>query len=156
ALNAELQLDSTKTTAAEACAVLRARIETALARGVMVRTSTGPLCTTDLGVLTQCEAPCLAGSGCDVRTQCAAGDLASGCNGTCNATCSVVSPGFTCVGLCAGACTGSLPVACPGECDGTCDAPSYDGVCDVGCSSGFSGTCDGTCTGMCDGTNVAG
>jgi hypothetical protein len=156
-LNAQLMLDTSKTTAADACAVLHTYISGDLDAGVMLTlTVSPPSCQADLSVQGSCEAQCKASANCDVSANCTGGDVVVGCNGTCSAQCDVTAPSFMCSGTCKGECTASAAVSCTGECTGTCTAPMWTGSCDAGCSASFTGTCGGNCTGTCDGTSMSG
>jgi hypothetical protein len=152
-MNASLGLDTSKTTAKDACAVLQARVQMAAAAGVTVQTDIAFNCTADVKAQASCEGTCNASAMCDVKAQCEPGKLVVDCAGTCDATCDVQAPSFACSGMCQGTCTATAAVACMGSCEGTCDAPTFDGTCDAGCTANFSGTCGGMCMGTCDGVN---
>ena len=155
-MNADLGLDTTKTTASEACSVLKARVDSAVAAGVTVSAQIVFNCTADVKVQADCEAQCNASLKCDVKAQCEPGKLVVACRGTCDASCEVQKPDFMCNGSCSGTCTATAAVQCLGTCEGSCTAPMWTGSCDVGCSANFSGTCGGMCNGMCDGMNSTG
>jgi hypothetical protein len=155
-MNADLGLDTSKTTAGDACAVLNARIKEAAAKGVTVTANIAFNCTADVKAQADCEGSCNATASCDVRAKCDPAKLVVACMGTCSAQCDVQAPSFMCNGTCKGSCKGTAAVACSGTCEGSCDAPSFEGTCDAGCTAMFSGTCDGMCMGMCDAMNSTG
>lgn len=156
-INKDLGLDTSKTTASDACGVLNAKIKADLAAGVtLTLTVSPPACEADISLQASCEADCQASASCDVTAHCTGGDVVVGCNGTCSAQCDVKAPSFMCSGTCKGECTATAAVACTGECTGSCTAPMWTGTCDAGCSASFSGTCGGMCNGTCDGTSMTG
>jgi hypothetical protein len=156
-INSDLGLDTSKTTASDACGVLNAKIQTDLMAGVtLTLTVSPPACQADIGVQASCEADCQASASCDVKANCTGGDVVVGCNGSCSAQCDVTAPSFACMGSCKGSCTATAAVQCMGECSGSCTAPMWTGTCDAGCTASFTGTCGGNCTGMCDGSSMTG
>jgi len=58
AMNADLMLDTSKTTAAEACAVLKTRVDAAAAKGVTVTVSIEASCSADVHAEASCEGDC--------------------------------------------------------------------------------------------------
>jgi hypothetical protein len=157
AINGDVGLDTTRTTAADACGVLNTYIQADLQKGItLTLTVSPPECEADLSVQASCEADCQASASCDVTAHCEAGKLVVGCNGTCSAECDVTAPSVACMGSCQGSCTATAAVSCMGECSGSCTAPMWTGTCDAGCSASFSGSCGGNCTGMCDGSSMSG
>src|SRR5262249_25434267 len=66
AMNAELGLDTTKTTAADACALLHAKVNAIAAAGGTVTVTVTPNCTIDLAAQASCEGKCSANASCDV------------------------------------------------------------------------------------------
>ena len=156
-INGDLMLDTSKTTAADACAVLNTYIKADLAAGVTINLVVSPpSCQADVSVQGSCEAQCNASASCDVKANCMGGEVVVSCQGTCSAQCDVTQPSFMCNGSCKGECSAMAAVQCMGECSGSCDAPMWTGTCDAGCSATFSGTCGGMCMGMCDGKNSTG
>ena len=158
AVDTELKLDITgKSTAAELCGVLNARIQSALAKGVTMSLSVEGSCQVNASVEADCQASCTVSGGCDITASCEPGKLVVDCAGTCDAQCDVTAPSVDCQGQCTGTCDGgSVAVACEGTCEGTCTAPKWTGTCETGCSVNFSGSCQGSCDGTCDGTTVKG
>src|SRR5215216_7667947 len=156
AINADLGEDASKTTAAEACGVLKKRINAAAKAGVKVEARIDFNCRADLNVEANCEAECQVEADCDVQAKCTGGEVVVECNGTCSGQCDVTAPSVECSGTCEGACSADIQARCMGECEGTCTAPKFDGTCDAGCTAGFEGSCAGTCEGKCDGMNASG
>ena len=165
AMNADLKLDTTKTTAAEACGILKARVDAAAMKGVTVTVSIEASCSADVHAQASCEGSCNASASCDVKAKCEPGKVVVECNGSCDAQCDVQAPSFDCTGTCEGTCTATAAVACTGQCEGTCDAPKFDGTCDVGarrCSPEPVAACARVnatarkrwvrCNGKCEGT----
>ncbi len=139
-INADLGLDTSKTTAQDACNVLGAYIHTDLsANGVTIAVSFAADCEASASVQASCQASCAASASCDVSANCTGGDVVGSCSGTCGAQCDVTAPSFACNGTCKGECTATAAVSCSGECTGTCDAPSWSGSCSAGCTANFSG-----------------
>jgi len=155
AINADLGLDSSKNTASEACAVLNARVKSALATGVTVTLDVKSECHADVSIQGDCQANCKLPN-CDIKAQCEPGKLVVACNGACTGSCDVQAPSAACTGTCSGKCTADVAVACSGSCTGDCSDLAWNGTCDAGCSAQFSGTCGGTCMGTCDGMNSTG
>lgn len=156
AINGELGLDTTKTTAADACAILHAKVQAIAAAGGTVTVTVTPNCTVDLAAQASCEGKCSANASCDVTAHCTGGEVVVQCNGGCSGQCDVTKPDFACMGSCEGTCTSDLMVSCMGTCEGSCTAPTFEGTCDVGCTAMFEGKCGGMCNGMCDGTATTG
>jgi hypothetical protein len=157
-MNADLGLDTSKTTASDACGVLEAHINTDVTNGVTISVTVDPgACEVDLNAQAKCEASCSASASCDVNANCTGGEVVVDCNGSCSGQCDVTAPSFVCMGTCKGECTASAGVSCSGECTGTCDAPTWSGYCDAGCTDvNFVGQCGGTCMGTCMGTTTNG
>src|SRR5688572_30549938 len=86
-MNADLGLDTSKTTAADACGVLNARIKTAAAAGVTVTANIAFNCTADVRAQADCEGSCNASVSCDVEAKCEPGKLVVACMGMCSAQC---------------------------------------------------------------------
>jgi hypothetical protein len=150
-INKDLKLDTSKTTASDACGVLKAYIAAEKATLTIVLTVQPPVCEADLSVEADCQAQCTVAANCDVKASCQPGQLVVDCSGTCDAECDVTAPSFQCMGVCKGECTAGAAVMCQGECSGTCDA-ACNGTCDGKNSTGMcQGTCVGTCGGMCTG-----
>lgn len=156
AINADLGLDTSKTTAADACAVLNQRVKLAAQQGVVITPKFEFNCHVDLDAQAKCEGSCQASADCDVMASCRGGDVVVECDGQCSGRCDVTAPDVDCHGSCQGTCSANIEGSCMGECTGTCDAPSFDGTCDAGCSAGFNGTCEGSCKGTCDGNQSEG
>lgn len=155
AINADVGEDSSKTTAAEACAVLNARVKSALDKGVKVTLSVQSECHADVNVEADCQAKCKLPN-CDIEAQCEPGKVVVECNGACDGSCDVTAPSVDCMGTCSGKCTADVAVACTGSCTGDCSDLAWNGSCDAGCTAQFSGTCGGTCMGKCDGKDSSG
>jgi len=156
-INADLGLDTSKTTAKDACGVLNAYIQADVQKGItLTLTVSPPSCKADVVLQANCEATCQASATCDVKANCTGGEVVVDCKGTCDAQCDVTEPSFMCNGTCKGECSASAAVQCMGECTGSCSAPMWTGTCDAGCTANFSGTCGGMCMGMCDGMNSTG
>ena len=156
AINADLGLDTSKTTAAEACGILKDRIDAAAKNGVTVQATIDFNCRADISVQANCEGKCQVDADCDIQAKCTGGEVVVECNGMCSGQCDVTAPSAECHGSCQGSCTADIQASCMGECQGSCTGPKFDGTCDVGCTAGFDGTCDGTCAGMCDGKSSSG
>ena len=154
AINTEIGEDATKTTAADACGILGARIKKAKADKFVV-TATGG-CQVDASIQARCDADCYVAAKCDVKAKCEPGKLVVECNGECSGSCDVRAPSFACSGKCEGTCTADIDAVCSAECSGSCTAPSWTGTCDVGCEASFVGQCGGNCTGKCDGSTASG
>ena len=152
AINADLGLDASKTTAQDACAVLNAHIKSA---NVTVNLDVKSECHADVSIQGDCQAKCKLPS-CDIKAQCEPGKLVVACNGECSGACDVQAPSATCTGTCSGKCTADVAVSCSGSCTGECSDLAWSGTCDAGCTADFSGTCGGTCTGTCDGNQSSG
>lgn len=151
-INADLGEDTSKKTAAEACAVVNARINKAHAT---VTLDVKSECHADVSVQGECQADCNLPN-CDVRAKCEPGKLVVACNGSCSGECDVQAPSVACTGTCSGKCTADVAVQCSGSCTGDCSDLAWNGTCDAGCEADFSGTCGGTCTGKCDGKDSTG
>ncbi|HUQ51989.1 MAG TPA: hypothetical protein VM692_07190, partial [Gammaproteobacteria bacterium] len=156
AINGDLGLDTSKTTAEQACGVLKQRIDAAAKAGVTVEAQIEFNCHADVSVQADCEASCQVEASCDVKAQCTGGEVVVECNGMCSGQCDVSAPSVECHGSCQGDCSADVSAMCAGECEGTCSAPRFDGTCDAGCSANFSGSCEGTCAGKCDGKDASG
>lgn len=156
AINRDLGLPSNRATAAEACALLRQRVQQAFDEGIAVEAEVGFNCSADIALQAQCELDCQVAAGCDLEASCRGGDVVVECNGVCSAECEVAAPDFECQGTCEGTCTASVAASCSGECRGQCTAPRFDGTCDAGCSADFEGSCLGACNGTCDGAAADG
>jgi hypothetical protein len=156
-MNADLGLDTSKTTASDACKVLNTYIQQDLQSGnVTVSLSVLADCQADLSAQASCDATCNAQASCDVTANCTGGDIEVACNGVCHGQCDVTQPSFACTGTCKGECTASAAVTCTGECTGSCTDLTWKGTCDAGCTASFSGTCGGNCNGTCNGTTMNG
>ncbi len=155
AINKDVGEDSSKTTAAEACAVLNARVKKALDKGVTVSLDVQSECHADVKVEADCQANCKLPN-CDIEAKCEPGKVVVECNGGCSGTCDVTAPSVDCMGTCSGKCTADVAVACSGSCTGDCSDLAWSGSCDAGCTAEFSGTCGGTCMGKCDGMDSSG
>src|SRR5258708_2224731 len=116
AMNADLHLDTSKTTAAEACGVLKARIDQAAQAGGVVTMEISANCSVDVNAQASCDAACDAKANCDVMASCTGGQFVVACMGSCSGTCDVTAPSFDCTGTCEGTCTASAAVACSGSC----------------------------------------
>jgi hypothetical protein len=152
AINRDLGEDTSKTSAADACAVVNARINRAHAT---VTLDVKSECHADVSVQGDCQAKCKLPN-CDIKAQCEPGKLVVACNGECSGKCDVEAPSATCTGTCSGKCTADVAVTCNGSCTGDCSDLAWSGTCDAGCSAQFSGTCGGTCMGTCDGNESSG
>src|SRR6478736_5484667 len=152
AINGDLGEDTTKTTAAEACAVVNTRINKAHATVTLEVKSD---CHADVSVQGDCQAKCKLPD-CDIKAKCEAGKLVVECNGECSGECDVQAPSATCTGTCSGKCTADVAVKCAGSCTGDCSDLAWNGTCDAGCTADFSGTCGGNCMGKCDGKDSSG
>src|SRR6187551_124083 len=128
AINADLGEDTSKNTAAEACAVLNARVKKALNAGAQLTLAVKSECHADVSVQGDCQAKCKLPS-CDIEAQCEPGKLSVACNGKCEGTCDIQAPTATCTGSCSGKCTADVAVACSGSCTGSCTG-SWTGTCD--------------------------
>lgn len=156
AINADLGLDTSKTTAAEACDILKKRVDAAAKAGATVEVVIDFNCHADISAQASCDADCKIDAACDVEAKCTGGEVVVECNGKCDGQCDVSAPSVDCMGTCEGSCTADIQAKCMGECQGSCTAPQFDGTCDAGCTAGFEGSCEGTCEGMCDGKNASG
>jgi hypothetical protein len=154
-MNADLGLDTTQTSADNACGVLNAYVRQQAAAGVIVTVNVAFACSPSVSTRAACQALCAGPASCDLKAKCEPGKLEVGCSGTCSGACDVSTGSVDCAGDCQGTCEAVSAVACAGTCDGTCAAPSWEGTCDTGCTAGFSGTCGGMCNGRCDGRDSA-
>src|SRR4051812_45309284 len=68
-INAELGEDTSKTTTAEACAVLNARVKKALDAGVTVNLDVKAECHADISAQADCQASCQIPN-CDIKASC--------------------------------------------------------------------------------------
>lgn len=153
-INAELGLDTTKTTADTACAVLHQHVQAVVAAGATVTVTVVPHCDIDINAQAQCEAKCTPPT-CEITpVRCMGGEVVVACNGMCSGSCDIKQPTVACMGSCQGSC--DVAVACSGTCEGECSAPTFDGSCDAGCTASFEGKCDGMCNGTCNGTAMNG
>src|ERR1700753_3960047 len=114
-VNGELGLDTSKTTAKDACAILNARVKQALNAGVTVKLDVQASCSADVKAQVDCEGKCQGSANCAGAAKCAPGKLVVECNGACDATCDVQAPSFACNGTCQGTCTASAAVQCSGQ-----------------------------------------
>jgi len=151
-INRDLGEDTSKTTAAEACGVVNARINKAHAT---VTLDVKSECHADVSVQGDCQAKCKLPN-CDIKASCEPGKLVVACNGSCSGECDIQAPSATCTGTCSGKCTADVAVSCAGSCTGDCSDLKWNGTCDAGCTAEFSGTCGGTCMGKCDGKDSSG
>lgn len=151
-INADLGQDASKTTAAEACAVVNAYIKNAKLTVTLVVKAD---CRADVNVQADCQAKCQLPN-CDIKAKCEPGKLVVDCKGSCSGTCDVKAPSATCEGSCSGKCSADVAVTCSGSCTGECSDLTWNGTCDAGCSAQFDGTCGGDCMGMCEGKNSTG
>ncbi len=79
AMNTDLGEDSSKTTAAEACGILKARVDKAVAAGVNVSAQVSFNCTADVKAQASCEATCNATLNCDVAAHCDPAQIVVAC-----------------------------------------------------------------------------
>lgn len=155
AINGELGLDTSQTSADKACQITANRIKAATAKGVTVTLDVAYACSVDASVEAKCDANCYAAVNCDVAAKCEPGKLVVDCEGSCDAECTFTKPEVTCQGSCEGECSVDVSAACSGSCQGSCDA-QWTGSCDAGCTASFSGSCGGNCNGTCDGAATTG
>jgi hypothetical protein len=155
-INGDLGLDTSKTTAAEACGILKKRVQDAAKNGVSVEVTIDFNCQADFKAQADCEAACQVDADCDIQAKCKGGEVVVECNGKCSGQCDVTAPSVDCHGSCQGSCSADIDARCMAECEGTCTAPKFDGTCDAGCTAGFEGSCQGTCKGQCDGKDASG
>lgn len=152
AINADLGLDTSKSSAGEACAVLNAHIKQS---GAMVSLVVKSECHADVSVQADCQAKCNLPD-CEIKAHCDPAQVVVACNGSCSGACDVQGPSVDCTGTCSGGCDVNAAVACSGSCTGDCSDLAWNGSCDLGCTADFSGTCGGMCTGKCDGKDSTG
>ena len=98
-INTHLALDTSKTTAKDACGVLNTYIHADLQKNVAISLAVTFDCQADLHAQASCEGSCNASANCDVMANCTGGEVVTECKGTCHGQCDVTQPSFMCSGI---------------------------------------------------------